>query len=247
MKIHFLSFKGEYYPGKFSRARDALIPMVQAMGVFDTIQIVSETELLNDPEFQKHTPFIIQNRRGFGYWIWKPYVIYKKLCQIEEGDILFYCDVCTSLRVEGRERFLEYIEFVKQHPQGNLFFSYSNLIRDWCKMDTIKCLDAENVMNECEVVAGVLFTTANAQNKEFFLACYTVLSHYHLVDDSPSGLPNAPTFHEHRHDQSIFSIMTRKYLPASISNTYTSEELNFYKREEEGQRFPIWTQSNFYI
>ncbi len=246
MRIHFLSFKGEYFPSKFGRAKEALLQMVHDMGVFDTIQIVDEKELLNDPEFQKHIPFILQNRRGFGYWIWKAYLIHKKLCEIDEGDIVFYSDVCTSIRVEGKERFLEYIEHVKKHPQGNLFFSYSNIISDWCKMDTIKCLNAEDVMYQKEVVAGILFTTANQQNKDFFLACYNVVCHYHLVDDSPSIEPNVPSFKEHRHDQSIFSILSRKYMPQSISDVFTNDELNFYKREEEGKRFPIWTQTNHY-
>lgn len=247
MRIHFLSFKGEFFPGKFSKARDALIPMVQAMGVFDTIQIVTEVELVNDPPFQKHIDFLVNNRRGFGYWIWKSYLIYKKLCEVDEGDIVFYADVCTSLRVEGKERFLEYIEYVKQNPQGNLFFPYINRICDWCKMDTIQCLGAEDIMEQNEVVPGILFTTSSQKNKEFFLACYNVVSHYHLVDDTPSIAPNRPTFREHRHDQSVFSILARKYLPDSISTKYTSDEINFYKREEEGKPFPIWVQSNFYI
>lgn len=33
----------------------------------------------------------------------------------------------------------------------------------------------------------------------------------HLVDDSPSLLPNAHGFKEHRHDQSIFSLLMHIY------------------------------------
>ena len=33
----------------------------------------------------------------------------------------------------------------------------------------------------------------------------------HLIDDSPSVLPNAPGFEEHRHDQAIYSLLVYKY------------------------------------
>jgi hypothetical protein len=40
---------------------------------------------------------------------------------------------------------------------------------------------------------------------------YEVGTNYHLIDDSPSKLPNDSRFEEHRHDQSIFSILRRQH------------------------------------
>ena len=41
---------------------------------------------------------------------------------------------------------------------------------------------------------------------------YDIMSnHYHLIDDSPSFLPNDHSFVEHRHDQSVFSLLRYKY------------------------------------
>lgn len=250
MKLHFISFIGEYStPSKFSKAKDALLPMIQNMNIFDTITIINQDELLQDPEFAKHIPFIIQNRRGFGYWIWKPYVILKKMQEIEEGDMIFYADICTSIRVEGKERFLEYIESAKSNKYGNLFFPYSHpqypRICDWCKMDTIKALDAENIMNQPEVIPGILFITVNGLNKKLFLDWYNIMHNYHLVDDTPSTSQNVSTFREHRHDQSIFSILIRKYYPQCVTDKYVNE-VYFNDRKEQGQTYPIWIQSNHY-
>jgi hypothetical protein len=33
---------------------------------------------------------------------------------------------------------------------------------------------------------------------------------YHNVDDTPSIIPNCPNFHQHRHDQSLFSLLVKK-------------------------------------
>ena len=34
---------------------------------------------------------------------------------------------------------------------------------------------------------------------------------YHLIDDTPSLLENTVDFREHRHDQSIYSLLLKKY------------------------------------
>lgn len=45
---------------------------------------------------------------------------------------------------------------------------------------------------------------------------------YHNIDDSPSILKNIDGFIEHRHDQSIFSLLTKKYNLFSERSLYNS-------------------------
>ena len=40
---------------------------------------------------------------------------------------------------------------------------------------------------------------------------YNISCNYHMIDDTPSIIPNVGSFKEHRHDQSIFSLLTKKY------------------------------------
>ena len=44
---------------------------------------------------------------------------------------------------------------------------------------------------------------------------------YHLLDDSKSVNPNYPGFNEHRHDQSIFSLLTKKHGLFSKTSLYS--------------------------
>ena len=44
---------------------------------------------------------------------------------------------------------------------------------------------------------------------EFLTDWYSIACNYHFVDDSPSIHPNDPSFREHRHDQSIFSLLIK--------------------------------------
>ena len=41
-------------------------------------------------------------RKGYGYWIWKPYVILQALCKINENDVLLYLDGRSGLRRTGK-------------------------------------------------------------------------------------------------------------------------------------------------
>jgi hypothetical protein len=43
-----------------------------------------------------------------------------------------------------------------------------------------------------------------------FKKYYETACDYHLIDDSPSIIPNHPSFREHRHDQSIFNMFVKK-------------------------------------
>ena len=40
---------------------------------------------------------------------------------------------------------------------------------------------------------------------------YNISLNHHLIDDTPSKSPNFKEFIEHRHDQSIFSLLTKLY------------------------------------
>ena len=96
------------------------------------------------------------------------------------------------------------------------------LEKDWTKMDLILNLN----MNESKYVD----TVQRQGGTNMFYVCdetrkmvnewYDISSIYHLLDDSKSINSNYTTFREHRHDQSIFSLLTKKYELFSKSSLY---------------------------
>jgi len=56
----------------------------------------------------------------------------------------------------------------------------------------------------------VLFLVCQ-ETRDFVNEWYNVGCDYHNIDDSPSIIKNLDSFIEHRHDQSIFSLLTKKY------------------------------------
>jgi hypothetical protein len=238
--IHFVSFFDGLSNNKYMRAAIELKKMVTNMNVFSSITFYTIHDLEEDPDFSDNLAFCKANTRGFGYWVWKPFIILKRLKELDEGDILFYCDACTYINTKHRERFIEYIEMVRVNPRGNLFFEYINPIGNWCKFDVINQLDAHSLINEKEIVPGVLFTTATPHNKELFKLCYETCSNKHMITDAPSIRPNLPQFIEHRHDQTIFSIRVRQMSSESIHGNL------FHELYSDTNSYPISIQRNHY-
>ena len=43
-------------------------------------------------DFKKENPKIFKEKRGYGVWSWKPYIILKTLEKMNENEIVFYVD-----------------------------------------------------------------------------------------------------------------------------------------------------------
>ena len=86
MRYHFITFATENY---LDDARE-LCDSALNKGGFDTVKIYNFNDI--DPIFSKKNNHILSLSRGAGYWLWKPYIIQKHLFEIEDGDILCYCD-----------------------------------------------------------------------------------------------------------------------------------------------------------
>src|SRR3989338_10956210 len=61
-----------------------------------------------------HNEFISSNSIGYGYWIWKPYIILKTIDDLNADDILIYMDSGCELNHHNIDKLYEYINMVKQ-------------------------------------------------------------------------------------------------------------------------------------
>lgn len=217
-KIHLLTFADKINDNKYYDYAQQLVQDATSYNIFSTIKCLTAVDLFKNNDFHKHATFISENKRGFGYWLWKPFLIWKTLEELPEGDLLVYLDAGTKLSLEGKSRFMDYLAIQRKDKYNNLFFEQEDVISSWCKMDTIHFFDAYDlVQNKVkEVLPGILFTSNNSHNRFLFKLCYDSCSNYQLITDTPSIKQNLPEFNEHRHDQSVFSIVVRKFSASSI-------------------------------
>jgi hypothetical protein len=210
MKIVFLTYGGGNL--KYYNAVNRLVKEMKNFYNFDKIVTYTDLELQKTEYYTKHKDFIKSNRRGNGYWIWKAYYVYNELQKLDDDDILLYLDCGFEINEKGIERFLWYIEETKN--KGNLFFYLEDKHTDkkWNKMDTIKKIQVdENLLEEPQVISGAFFIKKNKENMLLFKEWYDICQDYQMINDMPSIEKNFYEFIEHRHDQSVLSLLVKKY------------------------------------
>jgi hypothetical protein len=78
MSITFLSFGG--LTERFHNNVDRICKEAATFNIFNNIVGLKEDYLQNDPDFWgPHHTLMETVRRGYGYWLWKPYIVKKQL------------------------------------------------------------------------------------------------------------------------------------------------------------------------
>lgn len=215
----------------------------EEMGIFDGVFKYNEFDLGRNFK-SRYRKFLRYNVKGYGYWVWKPYVIQKSLTKLNEGDILLYADAGCCLNKKGKERWAYYIDLVKRSPNGIVAVSLeSNLLeRSYTKGDVLDYFNVRNnnqIMDTPQVQAGVILIQKK-QNSEKVINNWNsaIVDDFNLINDSGSVSPNHFDFIAHRHDQSIFSILFKLSggLTIPLNEVYVKDHGNLKDLES----FPIW-------
>ena len=194
---------------------------------FQSVKVYAEESL--EPAFwENHRIRIDPKTRGFGYWMWKPKIILQRLAELPEGSLLFYADIGFHINARGRNRFNAWVDsfeasqesvlvFQAHTPEGFIDYDGRPLpdLRDgiWCKGDLIRFLSMEDDPELWTPTIGAgLVGFKNSGPARALLTSWLQIAEeqYPLLDDSPSVVPNPVGFCEHRHDQSVFSLLTKK-------------------------------------
>jgi hypothetical protein len=247
-KIYFLTFANSQT--ELINAVYRLCNQATEFNIFEKIYGLTEKDLIEDENFWPiHKDFILNNNRGYGYWIWKPYLILKILNNINENDILLYLDAGCELNANGKEYFTNnLIPKVNEKKiigcETSVHTSHSNDIT-YTKMDLIKYLNMDNspTLSHNHMQSGCVMMKKCYQIVKLYEEFYNISCNYHMIDDSPSIEPNKPIFKEHRHDQSILNLLVKKYNlinydldPTDWGHTiYSAQQYKKY-----AMNYPIW-------
>ena len=183
----------------------------------------------------RYDPFFMGQRcvritRGFGYWCFKPQVILQSLRQINENDILIYADIGCEFVKKGR---LGLLERLKELENSDIMgFSMHHIEKTWTKNDIFKHFGVQNNVqftDSGQIAATVLFMKKSPKTLQIITEWLEIFKkHWHLVDDNPSSTPNDISFKENRHDQSIWSILNKKYKLKNFDDFWASNREILY-------------------
>ena len=169
-------------------------------------------------------------KRGAGYWLWKPDIIHTMLSRIDSGDILVYCDAGCVVN-KGRQwkllfSWLGHVDIIFRRIRTCVF--------NWTRKELLEAfsgLDSDfGAIHMCySFEAGVLlikkteFTSYLVGRWRRFM-----IEHPELVRDvvpSKESLSQLPGFIENRHDQSVFSMLVY----AALLNKETRNKLGIVR------------------
>jgi hypothetical protein len=207
--------------GNFLNSQTILSEHLNKLGISNQINL-SDKDLPEDFK-QKHKLFF-NEIRGYGYWIWKPFIILNEIFKLSNNEILVYID-STDLPK------LPFFEFLQTHfiTEDILLTNRGYKNGEWTKRDcfiSMNC-DSEKYHNAIQLEAGLMAFKKNDLCINLLSEWFEFMQNKQIVDDSPNtlGFPNLTNFKEHRHDQSI---LTNLSISKNIKNfNIGSEYVNF--------------------
>jgi len=234
MNIHLVYFGDN----NFSIGKNRIRRQAENFGVFKSILEYGEKNL-NGDFWENHAQKMMQRRVGmpdkfYGYYACKAHFLSEALKTIPEDDVLLHVDSGCELNRNGLDKLKQYYEECLE--TNGVFFTLDLPEIQWTKMDTYRKIIGEDdeYMMTRQVISGIFFMKNTPLMREIVdkwkNICVEDGGRY--LDDSPSELPNHEVFRENRHDQSILSLLMKKY----------SEDYDFTFHEDDTYE-TIWNSA----
>ncbi len=230
MKVHLVSFAAGLTDQR--SIIDRFTAQASSCDYIDTINVVSEEDELVFLQFKTtFSDFIKENPRGYGYWIWKPFILNKLLEKFSDGDIVLYCDIGCELSPAGGEKFFKYIEKMKSNQLLGFYTFTQQSEYHWCKKELLDLFNLpKKLLNDEQICATFFILRVGDFSKKFISEWFHIskAKNFIYLNDVIST-HQTKQFIEHRHDQAIFSMLMKKYdLPVLRERSYFPPDL-YYK------------------
>jgi hypothetical protein len=254
-----------YGDDKFKKSIKLIKKEAREIGIFDFVKAYTPHDL---PESIKSSPLYLF-KKGGGYWIWKPYIIYDALQHCKENDIVYYADAGCTLNKNSKEWKI-YIQEMKTH--NAIFFQYrSNVQYDgwdifckspsnnspkiihWMKPSVIEYFTeqfgSQDFLKYNKIWGGAIIIKKTPQLLNI-LDQWIKISLFHpelICDPFGKDLSCIPdTFNVHRHDQAILTPLVYHY--KDIDNILVIPESSESQKANAAiiaSRRVIWTWNLF--
>lgn len=166
-----------------------------------------------DKEFYEKNKEILEAKRGNGFFLWKPYFIKRTLDDAAVGDYIIYAD--SGCIYENKIQYL--ISSMEKENMDIMIFSLEieRKERYYTKRDALIIMNCDNeeyldTPQSCATYILIKksdFTLRYVDEWLRYAEDVRVISGY----DNVMGYDNYNGYIEHRHDQSILSLLSKKY------------------------------------
>lgn len=192
-------------------------------GKVDKVKNYSPSDL--DEVFYEKNKSILNQNKGGGYWLWKPYIIKKTLEEISENDVLIYVDSGLLIIRDLREL----VEILNESGNDVMLFDFPLIEIQWTQKSVFDHLEMDNEEAKFsrQFMANILIFKKTNYTINFVNEWLNLCQHPMLLI-SNSQIENSPFFIAHKEDQSILSVLAKKYgiVPFSDPTDYQFKQLS---------------------
>jgi hypothetical protein len=201
---------------RYYASLDALEKSVKDYTTVNKFIKLKESDI--DLDFYQKNNKHFKDGRGFGYWIWKAYFINEFLRTASDEDVFIYADagnlVCRDLTslytlCLNDEKGIILFENTDGEPRGNIWKN-----NQWTKSDCFNLmgLKTDEYLLGNQINAAYIVFRKTQFSVDLFKEFLTYCQNYNVISDAPNITENFNTdFRDHRHDQSILSLLSIKY------------------------------------
>ena len=207
-KIHFISYGDE----KYNIAKQRIYNEAKNTGWFNLINCYGKQDLTSD--FVKEFEKILSLNRGGGYWIWKFDIILNKLQEINNGDFLIYADSGCSINLNGKKRFYEYIEMIKNNKYKIISFELNYPEIMWTTNEIFNSfnISENNILRKSKHLMSTIMIMQKCDAViNIFKDCLDKIRINPLLITDHYNINQRIYFKDNRHDQSILSVCRKKH------------------------------------
>ena len=221
-KNYFLTFANTKYMNT-----NRITQQASEFGIFDKILQLNENNITD--YIEKHRNFINDNPYGYGLFIWKPKIIYDTLLNLNENDVLIYCDAGIYLNTNGKERLNEYLSKLINGKSILTFSTSKNyLTKTYVKMDAVMNYYPE-LRNKSDVAcyAGLMIIKKNEYSLTLIREWLNLCENYNFLNKERSIEYNeADYFAGNDCDNGLFNLCLSKH--ENIVTKIHHNETNLY-------------------
>ena len=185
-------------------------------------------ELLCKVGFEDRCKDINLSERGSGFWAWKPFIIDAKLREVQDGDLVLYCDVGRLYPFKLLDQPLApYVRWMNEHGQDvmpGIEIPWDGPNSAWTKREALVAtgMDRPEVHSANPIQASFSLWRASDTSRSLLSQWLDLCASRPLISDDPSRreLQELPDFRAHRHDQALLTLccMRDGIVPLHIGN-----------------------------
>lgn len=224
------------------------------IGKVDKVVEFSPSDI--DAVFFEENKDILNQKRGGGNWLWKPYIISKTLCDLNEDDYLIYADAGLMYlkNVNGL------ISKLEESNEEIMLFDIPLIECQWTKRKVFIELDAFNdeIRYSRQILGGIMVVKKSEKSLNFINKWLQLCTNKKMLLEEKNGVDECDSFISHREDQSILSVLAKKegikpFNDPTDYGKFTLQYLNtgryFLPRKNnlEHVYFLLYRKSNWFI